>query len=71
MCATGKVMRVFDSGNLRVKFSHMHVWTICAEAVVKVLVICGIALEYMAYTMDCYFWLRRTFLGSLLEIECV
>ena len=32
----GQVQRVFNSGCLRVKFSRLHVWTICAEAVVKV-----------------------------------
>lgn len=33
---TGRVQRVFDSGHLRIKFSRLHVWTISAEAVVKV-----------------------------------
>ena len=33
---TGQVQRVFDSGNLRIKFSRSHIWTICADAVVKV-----------------------------------
>ena len=35
---TGRVLKVFENGDLKIKFPMRQIWTICAEAVTKVCV---------------------------------